>query len=380
MYDEYTHLELENRIKNLMWTVSEDYALDVEPDIRSFSKSKYISLYDAVKQGAFAKYFDVDTFGMYLLKKVYLGAEEGPLVNIAQLCIDSAVWRRVSEERIGVPDIRIHAFSDILEYDFHKMTATLVGQVKIAILRDAVTGHHSGEQRLRKYTDIIHSLEDAETTMEIICAADTLYNIMIDPDFEKMHGDLQKVLSVTTSELRDSNWQDLLDEDVQSQLEQMQRQMMNAANRMNEEEEEKERRAGGVIYLDEESIAKMYSYIELNYGRSYLNEQEQKRINHKVCRGPHADCSLFFTDGILSNMVKVNSQSEYAKRTKEVNLRVLSQHRRVTMRNIAIMTDILKGLSSSAMMKNSEAPNTALLCQINCGASAVPRIRNFSPG
>lgn len=33
-------LELENRIKNLIWTVSGDYTLDVKPDIESSSLLK----------------------------------------------------------------------------------------------------------------------------------------------------------------------------------------------------------------------------------------------------------------------------------------------------------------------------------------------------
>lgn len=44
-------IEIENRIKNLMWTVSGDYSLNILPDVDSFRISKYISLYDAIKQG-----------------------------------------------------------------------------------------------------------------------------------------------------------------------------------------------------------------------------------------------------------------------------------------------------------------------------------------
>ena len=66
------------------------------------------------------------------------------------------------------------------------------------------------------------------------------------------------------------------------------------------------------VLVDAEAAEKMYSYIELNYGRSYLSAGEQKRLNRSLCRGAHADCSLYFTDGILSNMVKRNYQSEYA--------------------------------------------------------------------
>ena len=69
-YDaEAFHLEAENRIRNLMWTVSGDYTLDIKPDLAAFRKSKYIALYDAVKQGAFSKYFDQDALSMYIVKK-----------------------------------------------------------------------------------------------------------------------------------------------------------------------------------------------------------------------------------------------------------------------------------------------------------------------
>lgn len=51
-------MELENRIRNLLWTVSGDYTLDVKPDVSLFLRSKEIALYDGIKQGAFARYFD----------------------------------------------------------------------------------------------------------------------------------------------------------------------------------------------------------------------------------------------------------------------------------------------------------------------------------
>lgn len=113
-------IEIENRIKNLMWTVSGDYQLDVKLDVASFRKSKYISLYDAIKQGAFARFFDKDQFAMYIVKKVYYGAEEAQLMNIAQICVDAASVRKVSAERPGVPRIRKKAFEAILDYDFGK--------------------------------------------------------------------------------------------------------------------------------------------------------------------------------------------------------------------------------------------------------------------
>ena len=82
-------LELENRIRNLMWTVSGDYTLDVKPDLDSFRRSRYIALYDGIKQGAFARYFDREELSLYLVKKIYL-----------QMCIRDrgryGAWERCS--------------------------------------------------------------------------------------------------------------------------------------------------------------------------------------------------------------------------------------------------------------------------------------------
>ena len=115
--EEYRY-ELENRMKNLLWTVSGDYELDVQLDLNSFQRSKYISLYDAVKQGAFARYFSKDDLGLYLVKKLYLGADEHTLTTLAQMCVDQAVVEKVTKERKGVISLRKKAFEDILERDF----------------------------------------------------------------------------------------------------------------------------------------------------------------------------------------------------------------------------------------------------------------------
>ena len=101
LFEEYQY-EIENRIRNLCWTVSGDYSLNIRLDVESYQKSVYISLYDAVKQGAFSRYFDRDALGLYLVKKIFYGADEQPLASLAQLAVDSAVYRKISREREGV--------------------------------------------------------------------------------------------------------------------------------------------------------------------------------------------------------------------------------------------------------------------------------------
>ena len=305
--EEY-RMEIEARMKNLMWTVSEDYKLDIQLDFNSFQKSKYISMYDAVKQGAFAQYFDRNMLAAYLVKKIYCQAEEGALMNLAQLCVDAAAYARVSADRPGVSEIRQKAMEDILEYDFERLNRSVAGRIQIAWMRGCLSDRWEMEKKFSDPIEKIRHLQDASDTIEVIRCIDSLYNQCIDPTFERKHGTLENVMSITMEELREFNWQDYLDEEAkQSILEQ---------------------------YMDQ--------YIELNYGMSYLNPLEQKRINYQLCRGAHTDCSLYYTDGILKNPVKINAQYVNAKKQKEKNETVYRNHRNMAKRNIEIMTASLK--------------------------------------
>ena len=345
-YFDENQYEIENRIRNLYWTVSGNYGENIKLDTVSFSRSPWVSLYDAVKQGAFSRYFDRNAFGLYLVKKLYYGADEQALTNVAQLAVDSAVYRKISAERKGVQEIRKKAFSDLLEYDFTRLASYYLGQIKICMMQQAVRGSVSHEQaRMRQVLDLLAELEDTYDTMEIIRVTDKLYNWLVDPYFEKNHGDLAKVLAVTMEELKEFSWKDYLEEEAaEEDLTQVLNQVNQAVAQTGEvpsEEEKKETRMKRVL-VDAEAVEKMYSYIELNYGRSYLSAGEQKRLNRSLCRGAHADCSLYFTDGILSNRVKRNYQSEYARRSKSENLRVYGHYTRVAKRNIEVLADTLR--------------------------------------
>ena len=71
-----------------------------------------------------------------------------------------------------------------------------------------------------------------------------------------------------------------------------------------------------ITILTEEELEKAYTYVELNFGKTYLTPAEEKRMNYLMCKGIHEDCSLYFTEGILKNPVKRNYQYEYEYNTK----------------------------------------------------------------
>lgn len=346
---EERQLEIANRMKNIIWTVCGDYTLEAKPDVEAFLKSKYIALYDGIKQGAFAKYFEKEKLSMYLVKKVYLGAREDALVAIAQLCMEKAVGDRVARERKGVSSIQKKAYEYVLDHEMDMLVKSEFGRLQLAMMRQVLTGERRCEEKIRKQLDRIEPLEKAADTMEVIRTIDDCYNAWVDPGFKQIHGDLSKVLAVTVEELMEYSWQDFLTEDMyeenfEAYLEQMSQQMtatgQNHAEEKKDEKESSKKRK--IVRVSEEELKKVYTYIELNFGKTYLSPLEEKRINFQLCRGIHADCGLYFTDGILANPVKKNYQLEYAKKQQGKNKYAYYDNHRTVKQNITILSGILK--------------------------------------
>ena len=346
-----SRFELENRLKNLLWTVSGDYGLEMKPDVALFLRSEAIALYDGIKQGAFARFYDRDMMGMYLVKKVFLQADEQCLTQLAQLCIEEAVGEKVCRERPGIRSIQRKACEDILEQEFEQMCApgNVLGRLRAAVLRRRLDGSSfRAEKKLQELTDAVAGAAGAESTMELIRIVDKLYNRLVDPSFEAVHGSLEKVLDVSVKELTEYPWEDYLTEELyeealESYMEQLTETMTGLEDRsVTENMEEERRKKHKITVLPPEALEKAHTYVELNYGRTYLTDTEEKRINHLMCRGIHGDCSLYFTEGILKNPVKRNYQYEYAVRLRNKNIWLYHDKHRIVKHNIAELTDTLR--------------------------------------
>ena len=113
-------------------------------------------------------------------------------------------------------------------------------------------------------------------------------------------------------------------------------------NTVTQDMEEKRKVKNKITVISEEALQKAHTYVELNFGKTYLTPAEEKRMNHLMCRGIHGDCSLYFTEGILKNPVRDNYQYQYAKRLRNKNIWIYHDKHRIAKRNIAILTELLK--------------------------------------
>jgi len=357
-------LEIENRIKNLFWTVSGDYALEFEPNVEDYARSKHTALYEAIKQGAFARHFNQKKLGLYLMKKLYLSANEGLLLELARLCMDAAVYPFLQKERFGAEEIRTQAFQEQLKDTESISEQDILGQAKVLIiklaLRKTAAGNSHGiddkeepacPKQVRYVVDEISALEYAENTDDVIAVIEKIYNGVLDPVFESKNGDLEQVMKLPTMALAQDSWQECMSDEqmevvIQKYLSSLKKKMMSLEIKNNkkkrafsyaqrkEEETEEE--------IDPQVVKKIQEYVELNYGKSYLTALEQERMNRKLCNGIHKGCMLYLTDGILHNPVIKNNQYRFSQLQFEKNRLYYGNNHWIMKRNITILADSLK--------------------------------------
>ena len=90
-------------------------------------------------------------------------------MELAQLCVDAAVYPRTAKERPGTADIRKNAFEDLLRQEERVLCKTFFGQVKVFIMKDYL-GRQSGSipDAVRQTANEIAALEHAKDTADII--------------------------------------------------------------------------------------------------------------------------------------------------------------------------------------------------------------------
>lgn len=348
-------LEMENRIRNLLWTVSGDYAQEMKPDISLYRRSRPLALYDGIKQGALAKFYDKKYLGLYLLKKLYFGADEQLLTKMAQLCIEEAIGDRICLERPGIRNMQREAILDILDQEYLVIPGTenIPEMLRLMVLRKRLDRlEHKKEapvlSSMKKYMDLVKEAGNSQDTEALAFAIDRLYNKACEPDFEKEKGSFEQVMAVTMEELSEFDWKDLLDEELyEESLEDYAQQLADQIagmedSQVTEEMEEQRQTRHKIKILPPEALEKAHRYVELNFGKTYLKENEEKKINQLMCKGIHGDCSLYFTEGILKNPVMRNYQYEYAVRLKNKNVWLYHDKHRVVKRNVAQLTEMLR--------------------------------------
>ena len=381
------HLEISNRIRNLFWTVSGDYDMEFEPDTEKYVYSKQTVLYEAVKQGAFARYFDQKKLGMYLMKKLHFSAGEDILLPLAGLCMDAAVERFIIRERLGTKEIREQAFRELEKAEEEQVSdkagTDLIHRIRLLYIRHVL--ENTDDKGMDPQAEIalykILSLKDAENTEDVINVIDEIYNHVLDPSFEKKNGNLEKILNLPDMALTNDAWQECMTDEqmediIQKYLSNLKKKMMSLDIRNKKKKRfyfspENEEVPESSENINPQAVRRIREYVELNYGKSYLSESEQARINRKFCTGIHKNCILYLTDGILQSPVIKNNQYRFSQLQFEKNKAYYGNNHWIIKRNISVLAEQVY------FMYGSPSPAAMAFAPMVLPVPAGPRNRKF---
>lgn len=365
-----TSLDVQTRLQNLMWTISGNYELDVSPediDERLFEKSPYMAFYHAILKGGFEKYFDARAFDRFFTKKIYQGLEPSVLQCLGKLCIDSAVWKKLSGERKGILNIRRRAFADTLEKDALRLTHTDWEHVEGCYLR-YVLYDQMADERIQPILEKIQKLEDTSSLSDICTCLEEIYHMAYAKGFAKQFKGLSRHVKNSDENMKEYT-------DKEAGLEDSEDAENHPVNIFSghvapQDDGKTKRPKSSIIVLDRDSVDRMAQYIEMNYGKSYLNRQEQAHLQKQVCTGIHKDCRLHMTKGVLHSQMPGNAKTAYVKKIKEENLRLLKSNHLVTRQNVQVLANTLK----RALLTRTERE----VCSSEYGTICVNKLWNIN--
>lgn len=339
----YTDYEINSRVRNMAWTVSGDYELKVDVDRELYKRSPYAAMYEAVKQGAMDKYFDVDRLNGYLIRKMYLGGDIRSLTMIAGVCTDTAAFSQMREERAGVYQLRRKAFSDYMDIFGGELLESFEGKLTAGVMNLYLTGRKSRDRALESAVFRVADLEEAESTDDIIETIDEIYNTWGPGSASAQRAELSEVLEVTDEEL--SEWEpseDILNELLGSEKSRGGHNIGDILARPNLSSGKSENRGREIFGDGYDSDEKIKNYIRQVFGESILTPQENEVLNRRLCTGVHTDCAIHMTDGLLNGIQENSAYYKYAEMFKNRNMEVFRQNKSQVRKNVSELTELLR--------------------------------------
>ena len=338
----YNDYEFDNRINNLAWTISGDYAEGIEVLEKDYS-SKEVSLYFGIIAGARRKYVDWGIVKKYLIHRVNKGYEKDIILDLVQIVLNNLVESKVIEDRPGIEEIRAKAYKDIINGFAKIYNDNILQKIKYTFILEGMGKHPSIDGLSRRLINEIKNINLNNEIIEILKDVDSIYKKY----FNTIANELDKNKRSDSKEYKEididfDTFSDFMYEELYSDEDEkfMENEIDSISSSMLVESVGESKLSDSrntfnrVIYVDEEIASKIYEKIEYYYGKSYLNKSEIKKIETKNCRNVHEGCRVHFTEGVLRSECKNVFQVKYVTRHKENNLKKYREKIKIYKRNI----------------------------------------------
>ncbi|MGL4605918.1 MAG: hypothetical protein ACRCU3_00415 [Eubacteriaceae bacterium] len=324
---QWNDYENNNRINNLLWTVSGDYSAFMSEKEKIQYASKEIALYYGIMAGARRKYLDWPLINRYFYLRINQGFNKEFLLPILQMGSDLISFRQLQSERPGVFDIREKAYHEILKIKDTPRENTFIEDVSHRFIQHFSNAPFPQSEELDPFIQKILMLERHESTLDFLENVDMIYL------------DFFKTIPHTPFEKLDFSEKPPLKVALVSEIEGFISNSLLSSKKGKEGSHSSKVADAKTIYVDSESSKNIKKQVAHYYGSSFLSNLETKKLQHLLCRGVHLDCKLHFTDGLLRSNSPSDFQKKYAKRDTEKNWRAFKNNQLLYQRTIARLRD-----------------------------------------
>lgn len=334
-------LEIENRLRNLFWTVSGNYAAEFQPDVETYRNAPELALYLAIRQGALTRYLDVEQLTTYAMKKCAEGADESALLELIQLCADVAVYPLLRAERSGIGQIRQNAFALLLE----DAPSTPLAKLQQWVIRQFLGLPVSADACIKAQGEQIVQLSGQTDTGRLIGVINTIYDALSTWQTDSLDGAIAVKAKTSGSRQHQALTDKQIDQVMEEYRSKLKTELLNMVIRPAIQRPAPAPSCGDADDCsapDPVLREKIHTYIERQFGKSSLSRLEQDRINRRLCTGLHQRCSLYFTDGILSNPAIKNTQYLRTRMQETKNEMYFEMKKNAVRRSVSVLSTMLK--------------------------------------
>jgi len=337
IYEDY---EFDNRISNLMWTVSGDYDENMDSGEKSYI-SENVALYHAVTAGGRRKFVDWTKVKKYIISRYRAGFDKDIILGLISMGSDVLVEEKIIAERPGVYDIRKKAYDDIFANYYKLHTENLLEKVEHAIILEKMDKSVMLDSETSKLKKDLLKLQNREDTVDFLKGIEDIYMEYF-PLFVEEDGSDRKDSKDKQNSLRgdfsDFMLEELYEDDPEeSEIEASVEELADALLGESQGEMSNVNKNEGnsrVLKVQEEDLEKIYEKVAYYYGNSFLPISEVKKLQNQVCQGEHGNCRIHMTDGVLRSDSKNEFQQKYVKRQQTKNIEVFRANFKVCKRNV----------------------------------------------
>ncbi|MBU4440708.1 MAG: nitric oxide reductase activation-like protein, partial [Firmicutes bacterium] len=335
IYEDY---EFDNRISNLMWTVSGDYDENMDSGEKSFI-SENVALYHAVTAGGRRKYINWPSVKKYVISRHRAGFNKDILLSLIAMGSDVVVEEKIIAERPGIYDIRKKAYDDILSNYYKLHTDNVLEKVRHAMILEKIGKTPMVDTETRNITRDLVDLQKREDTIDMLRGIEDIY-VKYFPMFVEAEGSEDYESGNNKNHIRgdfsdfmlEEMFEDPEDHDIEASIEEIAEALMGESqgdlSNVNNAADNR------ILRVQEEDIEKIYEKVAYYYGNSFLDINQVKKLQNRVCQGEHGSCRIHMTDGVIRSESDNEFQQKYVQRHQIKNIDVFRANYKVFKRNI----------------------------------------------